>query len=83
MRDIKKDLEKFYPSKKVKNVEIEGKNQVIASIDRHKFTQDDLQTNRPFRVLHEWVANQDWRGKVHYYVNEDNADVLEFIIIVH
>ena len=83
MRDIKKDLEKFYPSKKVKNVEIEGKNQVIASIDRHKFTQDDLQTNRPFRVLHEWVAKQDWRAKVHYYVNEDNTDVLEFIIIVH
>ncbi len=82
MRQIQKDLEKFYPSKKVKKVEIEGKNQVTAYIDKHKFTDEDMQTNRPFRVLHEWVASKDWRNKVHYYVDEEQDD-LEFIIIVH
>jgi len=82
MRQIQKDLEKFYPSKKVKKVEIEGKNMVKAFIDRHKFTDDDIQTNRPFRILHEWVAQKDWRNKVHYYVDEKDSD-LEFIIIVH
>lgn len=82
MRQIKEELKDFYHKKKVKNVEIVGKNQVIAYIDRHKFTDDDIQTNRPFRVLHEWVSNKDWRNKVHYYVDEKETE-LEFIIIVN
>lgn len=82
IRQIQKELEDFYKNKKVKKVEVQGKNQVIASIDRHKFTDEDIQMNRPFRVLHEWISNKDWRSKVHYYVDE-KENVLDFIVIVN
>jgi len=82
MRDIQKELETFYTSKKVKDVEIQGKNTIIAHIDRHKFTDDDIQTNRPFRVLHEWVLTKEWKNRVHYYVDETDTE-LNFTIIVN
>ena len=44
-------------------------------------SDDDIQTNRPFRVLHEWVSNKEWRNKVHYYIDEDDESYLKFIII--
>ena len=82
IRQIQKEFDTFYKSKKIKKVEIEGKNIIKAHINRNKFTDDDIQTNRPFRVLHEWVLTKDWKTKVHYYVNETDND-LEFIIIVN
>lgn len=82
MKQIKQELEKFYPDKKCKGVEIRGKNMVVATFDRHKFTADEISSNRPFRVLHEWVSNKSWRGGVHYFVNEAENE-LEFVIMVH
>lgn len=82
IKQIKQEFEKFYPSKKSKKVQIVGKNMIISHFDRHKFTDEELSTNRPFRVLHEWISKKDWRGGVHYYVNETENE-LEFIIIVH
>ncbi len=81
MRRIQEEIATFYKSKKIRKVDIEGKNTIKAYIDIHKFTTDDIQTNRPFRVLHEWVSKKDWKSKVHYYVNETESE-LEFIIIV-
>ena len=80
MRQIQKELKDFYESKKVKKVVIEGKDTIKAYIDRHKFTDDDIQTNRPFRVLHEWVSTKEWKNKVHYYVDEQDKELI-FIII--
>lgn len=82
MRQIEEELKNFYVKKKVKKVEIEGRNTVKAYIDRHKFTDDDIQTNRPFRVFHEWVSQKYWKTKVHYYVDEKESE-LEFIIIIN
>jgi len=82
MRKVQKEMETFYKSKKIKNVEIKGKNMIVAHMDRHKFTDDDISTNRPFRVLHEWVSNKKWKNRVHYYVNETDTE-LEFIIIIN
>lgn len=82
MRRIKLELKNFYPSKKSKLIELRGKDMVVAHFDRHKFTDEEISMNRPFRVLHEWVSSKEWRGGVHYYVDE-NENELEFIIIVH
>jgi hypothetical protein len=82
MRQIQKEMVNFYKSKHIKKVDIEGKNSIITKVDIQKFSDDDIKTNRPFRVLHEWVSRKKWKSKVHYYVNETDTE-LEFIIIVN
>lgn len=82
IRQIQNEFKDFYQSKKVKKVEIEGKNIVKAFIDRHKFTDDDIQSNRPFRVLHEWIETKDWKNRVHYYVDETEKYLI-FIVIIN
>ena len=66
---------------KVKEIEIDGRKNIVAHFSRDKFTDDDLSTNRPFRVLDAWVTTKPWKRRVHYYVEEKDTE-LEFIIIV-
>jgi len=77
---IKSDFEKFYKSKKNQKIKIED-NRVINYFDRNQFTDEDLQMNRLYRALDQWVSKRGWRNKVEYSV-DDTEDIIKFIIIV-
>jgi len=77
---VKKDFENFYKSKK-KNKIIIDDNKVIGYIKRDQFKEEELQMNRPYRVLDKWIGNKSWKDRVEYSV-DDTEDPLKFIIIV-
>ena len=77
---IKLDFAKFYKGKKSKKIKIEN-NSVINYFDKSEFTEQDLQMNRLYRVLDQWVSKRSWRNSVEYSV-DDTEDPIKFIIII-
>ena len=77
---IKQEFTKFYPSKKNKKIRIVD-NRVINYFDKNEFTEEELQMNRPYRVLDQWISKKSWKNNVEYSVDDD-TDTLEFIILV-
>jgi len=77
---IKQDFEKFYTSKENLKIRIID-NKVINYFDKSQFTDEDLNMNRPYRVLDSWVSKKSWRNKVEISV-DDTKDPLEFIIMI-
>ena len=77
---IKQEFEKFYFSKKSIKIKFDD-NKVINYFDKNEFTDEDIQMNRPYRALDQWISKKSWKNNVEYSV-DDSTDPLQFIIIV-
>ena len=77
---IKLDFQKFYKSKKSKKIEMTD-NKVINYFSKDQFNEEDLNMNRLYRVLDQWVSKRSWRNQVEFSV-DDTTDPVQFIIIV-
>lgn len=77
---IKQDFENFYKDKKSVKTEI-VENKVIKSFDKSEFSDDDINMNRTYRALDEWISKKSWKNHVECSV-DDTVEPIQFIIIV-
>jgi len=80
LRQIKEDIKDFIPEHKPIKTEIVD-NRVIKTFDKSIYSDQDIQSNRPFMALHDWSQKQKWGPKVECSVN-DESEQLQFVIIV-
>jgi hypothetical protein len=78
---IKKDFDGFYKSKKSRKLEVLD-NRVINYFSKDQFKEDELNMNRPYRVLDQWISKKSWKDLVEYSVDDESEDDLKFIIIL-
>ena len=77
---VKQDFGNFYKDKKSVKTEIID-NKVIKSFDKSEFSDDDINMNRPYRALDEWISKKSWKNQVECSV-DDTVEPIQFIIIV-
>ena len=77
---IKQDFTKFLKDKKSLKIKIVD-NKVINYFHKNEFTEEDINMNRPYRMLDKWISKRSWKNSVEFSV-DDTTDPLQFIVIV-
>ena len=77
---IKKEIKKLFKNKKIIKKEILD-NKIIIHYNKDQFSEDDLNMNRPYRILDKWILKKKWSGKVEYSIIDDE-DPIKVIIIL-